>query len=972
MFEPAARFPPNTMVADAKNLRKLVAAALGTIALAVATPAHAALNAPTPLEPATGATVETMPAFAWSAVAGAASYEFQLAADQNFNAPVLGRGEGQFSTRNTRATIKKTVPNGTYWWRVRSATQAGDTSPWSGPRSLRKSWTGAPSTLAPAPGFPFAFPSSPTRLNWSPVPYAASYLFSLGSDPALANLVEGGGKPVETWATNYVPEFNLLPQGTYYWGVTPLDSQGNRGGASTVASFTWSWPSTTTPVVTDLVAATEYFDPQFSWDPVAGATKYEVEVNSSQDFAPGSKVCCSQTTISTSLAPTVVYRDNTYYWRVRALDAVGNSGVWNLGPSFTKTFDKVPPVPGTSIKNLHMRDHLADPGTDVDLLTSGYQTEVPILAWDPVPGASSYFVDIATFTSGSCVWGGAGSWRVNTSVPYWTPLGSGWNQIQPYPVPGITVAYDQPQLLPGQPYCARVRARGERDNALQEVFGDFSYLDDGTGAAFQWTGYPAGGSCTPSCNTNYLGANDYVLPARGTSTARTPLFTWRPLASRQGYFVIVAKDPSFSNVVDYAFTRIPAYAPRNQIRPTTYSDETTLYYWVVLPAANANGSGAVGDPLMAAAANFQKQSAPPSQLSPADGALMTEQPVFRWTSVEGARRYRFQVAQEPTFAALLEDVTTASTSYTPFTTHPADTNLYWRVRADDENQIGLTWSPVRQFQRRLPTPVPASDNATSGDFTPTWMWSHVEGASGYTFSMDGPDGTHKEWANLRLRAGAFVYLFGPGIWRWRVRAEFPKTSGYATGPWSGFTSFTRTLSEPANVRTSLSGNHLLLSWGWKLGAKNFRVQVSPRQDFSTLIEDVTTDNTSYAPLLLHYNYVNGGTLFWRVAAMDENHNVGEFAPAQKINIAQRLRMALTGQPRRRQWRRLTVTVSDPARRPVRSATVRVSGAGIRARSARTNRLGRITFRLRPMKRGRLTFTAKKAGFAAGGMSIRIR
>ena len=205
--------------------------------------------------------------------------------------------------------------------------------------------------------------------------------------PALANLVEGGGKPVETWATNYVPVFNLLPQGTYYWGVTPLDSQGNRGGASSVGSFTWSWPSTTTPVVTDLVAATEFFDPQFSWAPVPGATKYEVEVNSSQDFAPGSKVCCSQTTVSTSLAPTVVYRDNTYYWRVRALDAAGNSGVWNLGPSFTKTFDKVPPVTDPSIKNLHLRDNLADPGTDLDRGTPGHQTKVPMLVWDPVPGA---------------------------------------------------------------------------------------------------------------------------------------------------------------------------------------------------------------------------------------------------------------------------------------------------------------------------------------------------------------------------------------------------------------------------------------------------------------------------------------------------------------------------------------------------------------------------------------------------------
>ena len=208
----------------------------------------------------------------------------------------------------------------------------------------------------------------------------------------------------------------------------------------------------------------------------------------------------------------------------------------------------------------------------------------------------------------------------------------------------------------------------------------------------------------------------------------------------------------------------------------------------------------MGDPLAAAASNFQKRSTPPSQLSPADGALMTEQPVFRGPG-RRRRRYRFQVAQEPTFAALLEDVTTASTSYTPFTTHPADTNLYWRVRRRRESD-----RPHLVVRAPVPAPPahagPASDNATSGDFTPVWMWSHVEGASGYTFSMDGPDGTHKEWPNMRLRAGAFVYL-GPGIWRWRVRAEFPKTGGFATGPWSAFTnSRGRSASPPTCGRAS--------------------------------------------------------------------------------------------------------------------------------------------------------------------------
>src|SRR5207302_1843161 len=130
-------------------------------------------------------------------------------------------------------------------------------------------------------------------------------------------------------------------------------------------------------LVTDLSTAAEVYDPQFSWAPVAGAARYEVEINSSVDFAPGSKVCCTGTTIATSLSPTTVFKDNVYYWRVRAIDPDGNAGVWNNwqdpvtgDPGFTKTFDKVAPagpVPGTSVKNLHMRDNLTDDTITADV-----------------------------------------------------------------------------------------------------------------------------------------------------------------------------------------------------------------------------------------------------------------------------------------------------------------------------------------------------------------------------------------------------------------------------------------------------------------------------------------------------------------------------------------------------------------------------------------------------------------------------
>ena len=238
--------------------------------------------------------------------------------------------------------------------------------------------------------------------------------------------------------------------------------------------------------------------------------------------------------------------------------------------------------------------------------------------------------------------------------------------------------------------------------------------------------------------------------------------------------------------------------------------------------------------------------------------------------------------------------------------------------------------------------------------------------------VDGPDGSHQDFAGLRMPAATFVYLFGPGIWRWRVRAEFPKLpTGVVTGPWSTYVPFTRTLSEPSGARTSVSGHHVLALWNWKLGATDYRVQISQRPDFAATLEDVTTDNTSYAPVMTHPFYANGGTLYWRVAARDKSFNLGDWTQAGRIDIAERLKVAVNRPVMRRRWTRVVVTVSNPANRRVAGAMVRVSGAGIKARRAKTNRKGQVSFRLRPRKKGRLLFSATKAGYAAGSLSMRI-
>jgi hypothetical protein len=766
--------------------------------------------------------------------------------------------------------------------------------------------------------------------------------------------------------------------------VTPLDAQGHRGVPSPVASFTWTWPTATAPTVQDLMAEPEVFDPYFSWTPVAGAAKYELEVNPTSDFTPGSKVCCTGSIIATSHAPASMLRDNTYYWRVRALDAFGNAGSWNLGTPFTKTFDKVPPVTAPSVKNLRMRDNLADPGSDLDGGSAGYQTRVPILTWSPVPGASSYEVDVFPYESGMCNWSDSGTdhWRVTTAGTAWTLLGSGWGGVKPYP-DAQQVSNDGIHApVAGKSYCARVRARADRDATLAEVYGDYTYLDDGTGSAFTWLGAPAGGACSPSCVPNNLGAADYLLPTTGVSTTRMPLFTWNPLAGKASYFVLVAKDPSFSNIVDYAFTQTPAYAPRTGFAATTYPDEETLYYWAVLPATSANGSGAVGNPLEAAPSNFQKLSAPPSLLSPSNGSNVLGQPTFRWSAAEGTRRYRLQVSQDPSFGTFLDDITTASTAHTALSSYPADTLLYWRVRADDENLVGLRWSAVGSFQRRLPAPAPRFD-APAGDMFPLMSWDPIQGAVSYRLAVDEGDGEHFEYDDFRSAAASFVKMTGTGVTGIRVRANFPTKSGLTTpGPWSGTVHHTRTMGEPTGAATDASASHLVFRWDPKPGAKQYRLLVANREDFASTVEDLLTDNAGYAPVLTNPGYLQGGTFFWKVAAVDEDRNVGDFTRPHSftlkkasgpgaIQVTQRLRLGIRGRLRAKRLSRVVVTVRAGGR-PVARAKVRGLGPGLRARWRTANRRGQVVFRFRPARKGVVLFQATKRGYLLGAAQARIR
>jgi hypothetical protein len=921
-------------------LTKLTIAACAA-ALLLPAVASAAPGRPTLVAPAADANVQGVPAFTWNSVKRADRYEFQLAADPSFGSIV---DKGSFQTRNTAASIDKSLADGTYYWRVRAINAKGDAGRW-GRRSITKGWNARPELLGPISGAFVPFPSTPLVLRWTPVPRAYKYRVYIATDPGLGTLAVSDNKgPISTSGTVYSPAVSL-PPGKYYWAVEAVDASSHRGARSAVGSFDWSWPSATGTAVSDLIDEPVVMDPHLIWDPVPGAVGYDVEVNYSDDWSVGSKVCCTGTTTGTELSPTTILPNNVYNWRVRAIDPDGNAGQWNVGAPFDKHFGNVPPT----VQNLRLRDRDGD-------LAAGATTSTPIVAWDPVPGAADFEYQIVPRTLGICDWtdNSGDVWRGTvTASTAWTPLST--PSVSP-PDPRysqVGVATDK-SLVSGKAYCFRLRAR----TGNPAVVSDWTQLG-GVGAAGFTYSAPVGsgaiGTMTPET---------YRLPQQGSSTPRMPLFTWNAVPGANSYWVVVAKDAAFTEIFDVAFTRITAYAPRVATGVETYPDDTTPYYWAVLPAGEGGGD-VDSQPLQQSPRSFIKASAAPTLITPTAGADVAGQPVFRWSWREGAKEYQLQVAVDPTFANVIENVKTQATSYTPTKSYPADTVLYWRVRVTDVKNRGLTWSPTGTFRRRLPIPRHAANNPSGGPTIPALAWEPVQGAQSYSIHADQADGTTRDFT---LRGTVFtpVFFYGTGVWHWQVRANFP---GGSSSGWSPATPFTRTIPPPDGVNAINKNGRVLIGWEPSVMAKKYKVEISNSNSFSTVAYSATTENLAIAPPLTAAAFLDGGRLYWRVAAIDEGGNVGGFATGT-FKTPKRMVVTLSGGVTKGARSKVIVTIKDARGRAVKKAKVRVSGAG-RAKARRTSKRGVAKLSVRGRRKGTATFRVTRSGYRPGVATLTV-
>lgn len=283
----------------------------------------AALPAPTLGSPANNASLDsTSVSFQWSAVTGATRYQLEVVrVSDSFvfkNIELL----------NTTGATQSGFPNdGTeYRWRVR----AGNTHAWGAWTAYRNFNSGVvlPAPTLSSPANNSAISGTSVLFRWNEVSGATKYQIEVlkGSESVPF-------KDVTVGSVTMSEQFGFLRDGTQYrWRVRA----GNNTGWGAWSGY-FFLTSGQFPAVPVLVSPTGTVTPvpgrqvSFSWQAVAGAINYELEIVNERTGAYVTKESVGNVTSSVQRG----FEDDaaTYKWRVRAANSEG-WGAWSNYATF--------------------------------------------------------------------------------------------------------------------------------------------------------------------------------------------------------------------------------------------------------------------------------------------------------------------------------------------------------------------------------------------------------------------------------------------------------------------------------------------------------------------------------------------------------------------------------------------------------------------------------------------------------------
>ena len=284
------------------------------------------------------------PKLTWKAVSGATSYRVFRSESRGSGYSLLGTTTATSYT-NTGAAVGKT-----YYYRVKAVNSVG-TSGYSNIVS------GKAKTAAPAAPSVTAGNSSTGKpqLTWKAVSGAVKYEVYRSTRQNSGYSLLG-----TTTSTSYV-NTGASTGTTYYYRVKAVNRDGMASGYSNIVSGKAKAAAPAAPSVTAGNSSTG--KPRLTWKAVSGAVSYRIYRSESR----GTGYSLLGTTSSTSYVNTGAAAGKTYYYRVKAVNRDGMASAYSNIVSGKAT--------------------LPAPVLNIGLSVSSGK---PMLAWDAVPGATSY------------------------------------------------------------------------------------------------------------------------------------------------------------------------------------------------------------------------------------------------------------------------------------------------------------------------------------------------------------------------------------------------------------------------------------------------------------------------------------------------------------------------------------------------------------------------------------------------------
>lgn len=590
-----------------------------------------------------------------------------------------------------------------------------------------------------APGTPDGLSSTSDVvpvLSWEHVAGATSYVVELSTAPDSSGLI---GSRSETANRSFVPVTNLptpTSGSALYWRVAAKDSAiGEFSPWTSISRTTYAAPTVTAPV-SGQVFQQPGSPATLAWNAVPGTQEYEVRVSTDQSFTDPTKLETLRTVSTTLIVPRPQVA-TSFWFQVRARLSTATTG-----PSAVYTDYSSPRSYSVSALPVAQRREPLTDATDVD---------DAFLDWDPIMGAKTYDLQVATDPA----------------------FGSIVHERQ-----DITgTSYARPATLNNDTYYWRVRASDVAGN-VQVWSAPQVWKFNRTWPDLPMPLHPANPADVNPATPNDTDQGMVVQDAE-------IYFEWEPVRFASMYKLEVSSDSTFSALIGTCYTASTTYTPAAQASCMPGAEGT---YWWRVTAMDQYGRDEwrpLEFPMTSqnvfndARFTYSPPKAVPQ--SPVGGATVTV-PTLTWSPVAGAAKYRVILLNEG--GNEISQRTTASTSWTP-----SDKLAPGTYRWDVQTLTTQGWqgSTLLDGQPRFVVADPPAATASVpelvaplGDTSkraPAMRWTPVVDATGYTVWVRIAGGSAWDVVAEGLSYPAFTELstdhLAPGTYDWLVRAATP-------------------------------------------------------------------------------------------------------------------------------------------------------------------------------------------------------